>query len=152
MQIEQIKDILDWTVSYHQQMGQCYEQCVNQSESTRIKMLLDYLASHEQQLANAISKYEAIADPRDLGTWCVEYVNKNPMLAHTLCEANLNELDIHQIVAKTIDMHDQLIDLYVHLAARAPTERTKELFDNLVLLEQKETMRMVRDSESLEDL
>ena len=33
MQIEQIKDILDWIVDYHQQMTECYEHCSEQTES-----------------------------------------------------------------------------------------------------------------------
>lgn len=152
MQIEQIKDILDWTVSYHEQLGQCYEHCANQSESTRIKMLLEYLSSHEQQLADAISQYEAMAEPRDLDTWCIEYIDKNPVLAHTLCEANLNDLDTNQIISNTINIHDQLVKLYQYLAARAVTERPKELFESLIMLEKNEAMRMVRNAESLEDI
>ena len=65
MQIEQIKDILDWIVDFHQQMTQCYEHCAEQAESLRLKMLLEYLSEHESQLTQTISRYEEEADPRD---------------------------------------------------------------------------------------
>ena len=50
MQIEQIKDILDWIVDFHQQMTQCYEHCAEQAESLRLKMLLEYLSEHEKSV------------------------------------------------------------------------------------------------------
>tara|TARA_R110002050_G_scaffold112562_3_gene226860 strand:+ start:167 stop:625 length:459 start_codon:yes stop_codon:yes gene_type:complete len=152
MQIEQIKDILDWIVDFHQQMTQCYEHCAEQAESLRLKMLLEYLSEHEKQLTQTISRYEEEADPRDLNTWCLEYMDKAPVLTHTLCEANLKELDTDQIITRTVNTHNQLIELYQYLAGRAVNERSKELFDNLISLEKHETMLMVRGSASFGDL
>lgn len=152
MQIEQIRDILNWIVDYHQQLAECYEHCADQSESPRIKMLLEYLSEHEKQLTHTIARYEEKADARDLNTWCLEYMDKVPAAAHTLCEANLNVLDTNQIMARTVSIHNQLLDLYRYLVSRAVNKRTEELFDNLISLEEHETMRMVRASESLDDL
>jgi rubrerythrin len=152
MQIEQIRDILDWTVAYHQQMAQCYEHCAGQSESTRIKLLLEYLSTHEKLLTDTISRYESEADPKDLNTWCIEYIDKTPVLAHNLCEAKLNEMDTGEIVNLTANIHNQLIELYQYMVSRAANKRTEELFENLISLEENETMRMVRASESLDDL
>ena len=115
MQIEQIKDILDWIVDYHQQMTECYEHCSEQTESPRLKMLLEYLSEHENQLTQTISRYEEESDPRDLNTWCLEYMDKVPVLTHTLCEANLKELTADQIIARTANTHNQLMELYQYL-------------------------------------
>ncbi|WP_415891149.1 ATPase [Neptuniibacter sp. SY11_33] len=152
MQIEQISDILDWIVNYHQQIAKCYEHCSDQSESPRVKMLLDYIADHEKQLTLTIARYEEETELKDLNTWCIEYVDKAPALEHMLCESNLNEMDTNQIMVRTASIHNQLLDLYQHLVSRAGNARIRELFNDLILLEEHEIMRMVKSSEGLSDI
>ncbi|MBY4678565.1 ATPase [Marinobacterium arenosum] len=152
MQVEQIKDILDWLSKYHHQMSLCYDRSANRSESSRIKMLLSYLAEHEQSLADAVAKYEKIADSQVLNTWCYEYMDHKPDLAEALCSTDLDQLSLEQIVSRCVAAHDELIVLYRYLLGRSDTDRLKELFENLIQLEQNESMRMVRDTSSYADL
>lgn len=152
MQIETLRDVLHWTTEFHQHLSECLAHCASKNESERAKMLLDYLADHEEKLAYVVERFEKTGDSSALNTWCFEYINKHPIVQHVHCDAPFADLDATQIMAVIVDQHEQIIELYRYLASRAGVPSAMELLESLKSLEEHEMMRMAQTANRFEDL
>jgi hypothetical protein len=152
MRFRQIRDVLDWTRTFHDTLANDYDAMARGHEKDRVGILLNYLAAHERALSAAILHYEEDAAESLLATWYDQAPEvKLPPDLKTLC-ATLKEVDTRSVLALSVAFHDTLIDMYGVLAAQAPTPSVKALFDDLLSQETREKMRTVRDAMYLEDL
>lgn len=152
MQIETLKDVLHWTEKFHQQLSQCLSHCADKNTNIRAKMILAYLADHEASLAKVVNGFEASGNIQALNTWCLEYVNKQPIVQHVHCDAPFAELDAVQIMDVIVSQHQQVIELYRYLASRADIPSAQEMLTSLTSLEEHEMMRMVHSCNRFEDM
>ena len=152
MQVETLKDVLGWTQQYHHHLSTCLEHCANENDSERSRLLLDYLAKHEQHLEALISALCDSASENALKTWCLEYLNKQPIVEHEQCDqpfAKMSTLEISQVIFK---QHNEIIDLYRYLYAQAGAPSALDLISKLISLEEHEAMQMSQGANSLEDI
>lgn len=150
MHYRQVRDILEWIQSLHQHLAQCYRQLADQSKNERVTLMLQYLADHEAALQDALQKYEADASESTLDTWMDgAQLELPPALANLKIDLqNASPMDLVKIA---INSHDFLIGKYKELHELAEVETVREIFANLLQLEQHESMRTVRDAFRLED-
>ncbi|MCX4186932.1 ATPase [Methylophaga sp. OBS4] len=152
MQVESIKDILEWTVHFHHELAACLKDCTDKNENARAKLLLGYLATHEKTLENMVAEFERTANLNALNTWCYEYLDKHPVIKHKHSDVPFSKLDTKQIMETVTQLHEQVIDLYQDLYDRAPVESEKELLKQLLDVEDHEAMRISQSANRLEDL
>lgn len=152
MQAENLKDVLDWTIDFHQQLSLCLTDCAKENENERAKLLLDYLAQHEQSLTEVITEFKKIASKNALNTWCYEYLDKHPIMKHKHNDVPFADLNTLQITEAVMHMHQQVITLYRDLAAQTVVNSARELLEELLSLEEHEAMRMTQSANRLEDL
>jgi len=152
MQVENLKDVLDWTIKFHQQLSSCLADCAKKNDSERAKLLLDYLAQHEQALTKVIIEFEKTTSKNALNTWCYEYLDKHPIMKHKHTDVPFAELNTLQITETVIHMHQQVITLYRDLAAQTVASSAHELLEELLSLEVHEAMRMSQSANRLEDM
>lgn len=152
MRFRTVQDILDWTRTYHHHLAEGYRQLSGSSSRERARMLLDYLADHQEKLERGIREYETDAADKLLRTWFQD-VRETP-LPESLDKADqtLRDADTPQIMYMAMEFHDVLIRLYTDLARQAPTGDLRQLFTGLADMENHEKMRMVRDAMRFEDL
>lgn len=152
MKIETLKDILHWTREFHQQLGNCLAHSTDSNDGYRERLLLDYLTEHEEKLAHVVETFEHSDNTNALNTWCYEFLNKAPIVQHQHSDAPFAELNTQQIMAVIVDQHQQVIELYRHLCARAEVPSAVELLENLKSLEEHEAMKIVHSANRLEDI
>jgi len=152
MQVETLKDVLNWTREFHQHLANCMHHCASQNESKRAKLLLDYLADHEQKLVEVLDGYLETADAKALNTWCLEYLDKNPIVRHELCDKPFAQMNADEIITEITHQHEQVIELYRYLRGRDAAPSYRELLDQLLSLEEHEAMRMSKAAKHLDDL
>lgn len=63
-----------------------------------------------------------------------------------------DKLDIQSLMARIIDQHNQVIELYRYLHAQEGAPSAKELLQNLIELEEHEAMQMALGSNRLNDI
>ena len=152
MQVETIRDALNWTENFHRHL---YDSMIHSAETTgnaRSQLLLKYLAEHEKKLANVVSEIEQSGDEDALGTWIYEYLDKHPIIDHEYCDASFSELKTEQIMEIIIHQHKQVIDLYSYLNDQAEIPPTQELMEEMRSLEEHEIMVMSQSANRLEDM
>jgi hypothetical protein len=152
MQVETLRDVLHWTKEFHQHLSQCLSQCAGKNIDERAQMLLNYLSDHEKSLTKVISGFETSGDEHALNTWCYEYIQKHPIIRHVHCDAPFAELDAKQIMEVIADQHQQVIELYRHLASQAVIPSAIELLKTLRSLEEHESMRMTHTANRFDDM
>jgi hypothetical protein len=152
MRFRQIREVLDWTRTFHDTLAKDYDGMAKGHEKDRVGMLLQYLSEHERAQSSALQHYEEDAARSLLATWYDQAPEiKLPPDLNTLCDT-LEKVDTETVLALSIAFHDTLIDMYAALAAKAPTPTAKTLFDSLRSQETQEKMRTVRDALRLEDI
>jgi uncharacterized protein (DUF305 family) len=152
MQIETLKDVLHWTREFHQYLSQCLSHCANKNTDERAQMMLTYLADHEKALTKVVSRFETSGNEHALNTWCYEYEVKHPIVRQAYCDAPFADLDATQIMEVIVDLHQQVIELYRYLAAKADIPSARELMASLQSLEEHEMMRMAQSANRFGDM
>ncbi|WP_339616339.1 ATPase [uncultured Gilvimarinus sp.] len=152
MQVETLRDVLQWTKEFHHHLSQCLSHCTEKNTSERAKFILAYLSDHEENLAKVVNGFKESGNEHALNTWCYEYVNKQPIIQHGQCDAPFSNLDAVQIMDVIADQHQQVIELYRYLASRADIPSAQEMLSSLKSLEEHEIMRMVHSANRLEDM
>jgi len=152
MQIETLKDVLNWTRDFHQHLASCLHHCTNQHQTERAQLLLEYLAEHEQKLVAVLDGFTQSASVNALNTWCYEYLDKHPIVRHAQCDQPFAQMNTEEIISEIAGQHGQVIDLYRYLQSRAETASAQDLLAQLLALEEHEVMRMAQSTNRLEDL
>lgn len=152
MRFKQIEDILDWVTQFHADLEVKYRELKVGAEKERVALLLDYLADHEHNLANAIMRYKDDASSRLLSTWFNQMPEVNYPERLAALSQHLSDGGTSEVVNMAIECHDLLIDMYKSLQVSNDTPSSKALFQSLIAMEEHEKMRMVRDAARLEGL
>ena len=151
MRFEQATDVLEYARTVHQRLSEFYKNLGEQAEKERVKMLCDYMSRHEKHLEEAIADYEEEASDSVRKTWFQFAPNEGMIETLRRFQAS-PDLSVEQVVRFAMEIDDCLIDYYRTMAESADTDEVKEVFDNLVSLEQHEKVRVARNSLRLEDL
>ncbi|TYK65465.1 ATPase [Colwellia echini] len=152
MQVETIRDVLNWTVLFHKNLKESLKQSATQNEGERARMMLNYLADHEASLENIIQELENSANEKVLSTWCYDYIEKHSIIEHVDCESFFEELDMPQIMEKIVNHHEQVIELITHIYSRVDIDSAKELLDTIKGVEEDEIKRMVQSANRFSDI
>ncbi|HAW92499.1 MULTISPECIES: ATPase [unclassified Arsukibacterium] len=151
MKIESMRDILHWTVQFHEQLANCLEHCAP-TQSERSKMVMQYLLTHEKHLAVLVKSFSDKAQFGELETLFIEYLEKNPIVLHEHCDGEFANLTEAEISARVIDQHQQVLALYSYLKEQAAIPHHKELMNNLLELENQEIILMAQGLNRFQDM
>lgn len=152
MKVETYKDLLTWTGEFHKNLSSCLQHCASKNENERSRMLLEYLAGHEQELANTVSGFVDTTDTGALKTWCYDYAQNHPLLHSQECKEPFQDMEPDNILAKVIERHEQVIDLYRSLQATADVGAARELMEELESLEAQEARQMTQGANRMQEM
>lgn len=152
MQVETLKDVLHWTSHFHEQLSEALQLSSIETANTRIQLLLSYLAEHEHKLAHVLDQFEETGNKNALDTWCYEYLDKSPIIQQQIGPHLFDDIDEDQIMLAVTNQHQQVIELYRYLLAKADITSAKEMLESLVSLEEHEAMLMSQAANRLHDI
>lgn len=69
MRFEQVRDALDHVIEYHDELADEYRKLAKQAHDERVRMLLVYLAGHEDKLRQGLERYESGDHRSVLNPW-----------------------------------------------------------------------------------
>jgi hypothetical protein len=152
MPTETIKDILDWGRRLHEELATIYQSSSAESEDERTRLLLNYIADHENRLAEMIANFEKHDTTGRVDSWMRDYLEKNPFMAGMREVVKFNPMDGEEVLQATIDAHQKMIAMYRDLAQNAKSDRLETLFTSIADMESNELMRMVMTGERWSDM
>ena len=151
MRYMQIREMLDRVRDFHEELGNYYHQLSEAADRERIKLLLDHISKHKKRLHDGLAAYEKDAPQQVLNTWVdSEYCDQ--VLA--LCETTFasRETDVDGVIEAAIEIDNSLIDFYREVAEHATSERVREVFQNLIELEESDLRHLALSALQLRDI
>ena len=151
MRFQTVADVLNVVKDFHASLARQFAELEQLTTSERAQLMLDYLNRHEQNLARATEQFSSDASPGLMNTWLQLAPETHPEnLLEKVRNVDLNDVD--SIVAVALEVDDYLVSLYGEVAAHADTDEAKEVFLNLVKLEDNERHTLSRAAFRLNDM
>lgn len=152
MEIKTFSELIDWTRQLHGHLAKCLAHCASQNEAERAKLLLNYLAEQEANMEKMIGSFEAQAEPKVMKTYIYDYLSHQPVQSHRTCGAPYATLGFDDICSEILDYHQQVIELFKDLEARAEIPEAKGLLGTLLAMEEHGAMKIVRQAGRMVDI
>ncbi len=147
----QAKEILNYAREFHRRVGEFYQKLSDKADSARVKMLLDYLVRHKAHLDKVLGQYEEDVQSRALDGW-YQY-SQDHCLFEPLNEAHYGpDMTVEDVmkIGRTLDQC--LIASYKGMAEAATTAECREIFENLLLMEQQQKHKLARIALEINDM
>lgn len=152
METETLNDVLNQTSEFHRELSKSLARCSDHAQGARAQMLLQYLADHEAELSRVVEGFQKQGSATALSTWCYDYNEQYPALQLRNRELPFAAMSTAQIMDAIMELHEQVIQLYRYLVARADIPESRDLLKDLESLEEHEAMRMAQSANRLEDI
>ncbi len=141
MAFDQTKDVLEHAREFHQKLSVFYEELKESASKERTRALLDYMSRHEQYLDDSLTQYEEQVSDNVLDTYFKygsESTKMNPITEFEIKP----EMDLEDVVAAAMHFDACLIEFYREMAQRALSDKVREVFENLLVMEQHEQIEL----------
>lgn len=139
----QVKDILEHIRTFHHQVSEYYKELSSQEPDERVELLLQYLARHEENFNETLGKYEEEAAQGVLDTWLQFAADDTIDAALQPIELDKN-MDPDEIIRYAMILDRRLIQLYREIADSTGVSSVRDLFSNLILMEESKDRQYAR--------
>lgn len=150
MSYSTVKDIIDYSRSLHEHASNLYEQLRDETQRERVDMMLHLLAQHESTLAEALAQVEDGLADNVLQEWH-QFEPGSISEALADCHEMHPDISVDELVRVALKIDDYMVGLYRQMLSEATSDESRQLFQNLVQLEEREKMRTVRTALSAND-
>ena len=141
----QVKNMLEQVRDFHGQLVQYYDRLSKEVEQQRVKMLLDHTSKHEQDLQDGLRAYEETATQNVMDTYIdCEYCNE--ILATCRQTPIAPETSVEGVIRVAMDIDNCLLRFFREVAEHAETERVRDVFRNLVDMEESELRKLAMNA------
>lgn len=145
MAFDQTKDVLEHAREFHRKLGAFYEELKESAGKERTRALLDYMSRHEKHLGDCLSQYEEQVSDNVLDSYFKYGSESTKMTAISDFEIK-PEMDIDDVMAAAMHFDACLIEFYREMAQRALSEKVREVFENLLAMEQHEQIELSKQA------
>lgn len=151
MRFEQTEDVLYHARAFHLVLNRYYHSAAKRSKSTKLKLMLEYLAKNEHKLAIAIADYQDQAPPSVLQAWFQYTDDANVLILPDFVKSDATK-SIENLTELANKLGDELIELYLEMANHVNAESIKEVFNNLAQMQRQEQRKLSMNVDRLIDL
>ncbi|MBB50084.1 MAG: ATPase, partial [Pseudomonadales bacterium] len=99
-----------------------------------------------------VLRFEQQADIKVLDSWVYDHFTDNPRMRMLDAGQSFAGLDHDALCALVFDLHNDALDLYRYLQGRAETAGGRELMQDLLAMEEHETLRLAEQTQRAQDL
>ncbi len=141
MAFDQTKDVLDHAREFHQKLSVFYAQLKESASKERTRALLDYMSRHENYLDDCLAQFEEQVSNNVLDTY-FKYGSEATRIAD-IGEFEIKpEMEVADVMAAAMHFDACLIQFYSEMAQRSLSSKVREIFENLLVMEQHEQIEL----------
>lgn len=141
------RELIEQLQDFHKHLAAFYSRSAKQAKRERVKMLLDYMSHHEDDIAKCLADFEEDAAQKVLDTW-FEFL---PDIAKCECfESECwqskfpSDISVDDVVRTALWFDDCLIKFFKQMADLSVSRDVKALFDDLTQMEDQEKRKAMR--------
>lgn len=147
----QAKEILDYAREFHRQVGEFYQQLADKAQGDRVKLLLDYMIRHEKHLERSLEVFEKSMSSKALSIW-YQYSKEQRTFAPLDAMEYSPSMTADDVMKIGTTIDNCLIASYKGVAETATTPEVREIFDNLLQMEEQEKHVKARIALGINDM
>jgi rubrerythrin len=141
MSFDQTKDVLNQARKFHHRLSEFYEELKESASRERTRALLDYMSRHEQYLDDCLAEFQGEVDKNVLDAY-FQYGSDASNLSGISNFEIKDEMDVEDVVAAAMHFDACLIRFYREIAQKARTPKVREVFENLLVMEEHEQIEL----------
>jgi len=141
MPFDQTKDVLNQARKFHHKLSEFYEDLKDTTDKERTRALLDYLSRHEQYLEDCLEEFQQDVSRNVLDSY-FQYGSDASNLSGISEFEIKDEMSVEDVVAAAMHFDACLIKFYREIAQKARTEKVREVFENLLVMEEHEQIEL----------
>ena len=143
--------MLDQIRDFHGQLAEYYAQLSDETGQQRVKMLLDHMSGHEQDLQSSLAAYEDGASRQVMDTW-VDCSQCDEIIATCKQTPIAPETSIDGVIGVAMDVDRCLLHFYREAAEKAETESVRDVFKNFIEMEEAELRKLALNALQAADM
>lgn len=141
MPFNQTKEVLTQARKFHQKLSEFYEDLKDSASKERTRALLGYMSRHEQYLDECLAAFQKDVSRNVLDSY-YQYGSDATKLSHITEFKIKPEMDVEDVVTAAMHFDACLIKFYSEMVNRAPSSAVREVFENLLVMEQHEQLEL----------
>lgn len=141
MPFDQTKDVLHQARKFHHRLSEFYEDLKDNTDKERTRALLDYLSRHETYLENCLKEFQQDVSKNVLDAY-FQYGSDASKLSGISEFEIKDEMLVEDVVAAAMHFDACLIKFYREIAQKARSEKVREIFENLLVMEEHEQIEL----------
>jgi len=151
MAFDQTKDVLEHAREFHRKLGEFYGELKESAGKERTRTLLDHMSRHERYLDNALAQYEEQVSDNVLDTY-FKYGSESSEITAIADFEIKPDMEVDDVVAAAMHFDECLIAFYREMAQRALSKKVREVFENLLEMEQHEQIELSKQTLGMDSL
>lgn len=144
-----IRDIIEAIETIHRKLAARCHELAGSGADTRMQMLLNYVADHENKLLGTLQRTRKDSRPEVLDTWFQLPAPLDRLEADMQLTAVATTAEL---VAQVEELDEKRLQFFQTLAAKAPTPEVRKLMEGLMALEEIEQRRLQLAALRLNDI
>jgi rubrerythrin len=141
MPFTQTKDILEQARRFHHKLSEFYEDLKDSAEKERTRALLDYLSRHEQYLEECLKEFMQEVS-KNVSDSFVQYGPDASTLKGIKDFEIKSSMEVEDVVAAAMHFDACLIKFYREMADKVQNNKVREVFENLLVMEEHEQIEL----------
>lgn len=141
MPFNQTKDVLEQARKFHHKLSEFYDNLKDSAEKERTRALLDYLSRHEQYLESCLKEFMEEVSKNVLDSY-FQYGSEASSLKGITDFQIKASMDVEDVVAAAMHFDACLIKFYREMADKAHSDKVREVFENLLVMEEHEQIEL----------
>ncbi|MDF7809058.1 hypothetical protein P4E94_16555 [Pontiellaceae bacterium B12219] len=141
MPFDQTKDVLNQARKFHHRLSEFYDDLKDLTDKERTRALLDYLCRHELYLENCLKEFQQDVNKNVLDSY-FQYGSDASKLSGISEFVIKDEMAVEDVVAAAMHFDACLIKFYREIAEKAHSEKVREVFENLLVMEEHEQIEL----------
>lgn len=145
MPFDQTKDVLRHARKFHRRLSEFYEDLKDSVARERTRALLDHLSRHEDYLADTLAKFQKTAPENVLDA----FINYKPDTANISVIADFEikeDMKVDDVITAAMHFDACLIKFYADMARKTNSAKVREMFENLLAMEQNEQLELSKQT------
>ncbi len=149
--VQTAKDVIEQTKFFHRKLADFYDNLSDNVDKERVKILLDYMSRHHENLAAILDEYESGISERILDTWFM-FVNKKCDLS-PFFSASLNpDMTAQQVIELAVDFDQCLLDTYEGILQNEISDEVRDVFQGLLEMEKNEKIKLAKNALKIDSM
>lgn len=151
MPYNQTKEVLDQARMFHRRLSKFYEDLKDNASMEHTRALLDYMSRHENYLDESLEEFKEQVSDNTLDTYMQYGSDASAQVQIDNFEIK-EDMTVADVVATAMHFDACLIKFYREMASKSTNPKVREVFENLLVMEQHEQLELSKRALDIESL